>query len=192
LKRRGAISEVIADIAERLDGVKQLLGAAKLAVDGLDSENSEDCTCVGRLLTLICDEVELAKEGVGTAFPARTACKLPMPVGFASETAQVLPQGVAGVAVIVRDFLIDRALLLSPLRHPFRDVRGKNGQNMGLKPCPECGHQVSSKAVTCPNCGCELVSSFRARYRLTWIGFAWVAVFIIVILILVVVYSHNQ
>jgi hypothetical protein len=76
-EKAGRDLRVIADIAERLDGVKQLLGAAKLAVDGLDSENSEDCTCVGRLLTLICDEVELAKEGVGTAFRSAHALAYP-------------------------------------------------------------------------------------------------------------------
>ncbi len=60
---------------------------------------------------------------------------------------------------------------------------------MSLTPCPECGHQVSPKAVSCPNCGYQLASSVRARRK--WIGFALVALFIIVILILVVVYSHD-
>ncbi len=27
---------------------------------------------------------------------------------------------------------------------------------MSLKPCPECGHQVSNKALACPKCGCPL------------------------------------
>jgi predicted amidophosphoribosyltransferase len=27
---------------------------------------------------------------------------------------------------------------------------------MALKPCPECGKEVSEKAVSCPHCGCEL------------------------------------
>lgn len=47
---------------------------------------------------------------------------------------------------------------------------------MALKKCKECGHQVSSKAKTCPNCGYKLKKS----KKLIWQGFGclfWIGVF---------------
>lgn len=35
---------------------------------------------------------------------------------------------------------------------PYRDLR-KGRLAVALKPCRECGQQVSTEAATCPNCG---------------------------------------
>lgn len=38
-------------------------------------------------------------------------------------------------------------------------IRGNNGAypgNPNVAPCPDCGHQVSIHAVTCPHCGRQL------------------------------------
>jgi predicted nucleic acid-binding Zn ribbon protein len=58
---------------------------------------------------------------------------------------------------------------------------------MALKPCPECGKSVSTKAVSCPNCGYELVPSFRARYRRNSIGCLWMLGVIVMLGIIAVV-----
>lgn len=34
-----------------------------------------------------------------------------------------------------------------------------------LKPCPDCGHKISSKAASCPNCGRPLSASAPMAYR---------------------------
>jgi hypothetical protein len=41
---------------------------------------------------------------------------------------------------------------------------------MALKNCKECGHQISSKAKTCPNCGAKI----RRTSLFTWLVFAFV------------------
>lgn len=62
---------------------------------------------------------------------------------------------------------------------------------MALKPCQECGKPVSTKAVSCPNCGYRLVPSFRARYRQNFIGCLWIlAIIVIGIVILVAAASR--
>jgi hypothetical protein len=37
----------------------------------------------------------------------------------------------------------------------FATKRGGNAQpnNPNLRPCPDCGHHISVRATTCPNCG---------------------------------------
>ena len=49
-----------------------------------------------------------------------------------------------------------------------------------LKPCPDCGHQVSTKAYTCPSCGGVLKAgiirrTIRAIFYLVAIFYAMVA-----------------
>ena len=36
---------------------------------------------------------------------------------------------------------------------------------MALIKCPECGNEVSDKAVSCPQCGCPLVASITIPYE---------------------------
>ncbi len=36
---------------------------------------------------------------------------------------------------------------------------------MALILCPECGRTLISQALTCPNCGYEVIPSFRTRCR---------------------------
>ena len=41
---------------------------------------------------------------------------------------------------------------------------------MALFQCPECGHQVSDKAVACPNCGCPVSCSPEEHYTFEYNG----------------------
>lgn len=48
---------------------------------------------------------------------------------------------------------------------------------MSLKPCPECGHQVSDKALACPKCGCPLAEDPVLAYAERRISFREKTVF---------------
>ena len=37
---------------------------------------------------------------------------------------------------------------------------------MAIINCPECGKTVSDKAVTCPNCGCPIESTFNKNVKI--------------------------
>lgn len=41
---------------------------------------------------------------------------------------------------------------------------------MALFQCPECGHQVSDKAVACPNCGCPVSHTPKEQYTFEYNG----------------------
>ena len=47
---------------------------------------------------------------------------------------------------------------------------------MALKPCKECGNQISDKAKTCPNCGAKQPKKMGV--------FAWIAVIFVVLLVI--------
>ncbi|MBU9720883.1 MULTISPECIES: zinc ribbon domain-containing protein [Bacillaceae] len=62
---------------------------------------------------------------------------------------------------------------------------------MALRPCPECGHSVSNKAESCPNCGypfivkqdfSEPISEYEEGSGLTFWGVVGAVIVAVIIL----------
>ena len=61
--------------------------------------------------------------------------------------------------------------------HECPDLEPLMMTTMALEPCPECGHNVSTTAQVCPNCGKP--TAFRQRQQ-NWLGLVLVVVFVLV------------
>ena len=56
-----------------------------------------------------------------------------------------------------------------------------------MKPCRECGHQIASRAKTCPNCGVKKPTATAAEAGLdAFVGFTAKLRCLIIILVVVV------
>lgn len=69
-----------------------------------------------------------------------------------------------------------------------------------LRPCPDCGQEVSRRAVSCPHCGCPLAtagsraskSSSSFNRRLIWWPLGLVAVYVVLLTIGTLCSQHNR
>jgi endogenous inhibitor of DNA gyrase (YacG/DUF329 family) len=52
---------------------------------------------------------------------------------------------------------------------------------MALTPCPECGAQISDKAVACPQCGHPMTALRRSAWQP--FGAGWMAILVIGVLL---------
>lgn len=43
--------------------------------------------------------------------------------------------------------------------------------NMAIIKCPECGKEISDKALSCPNCGCPISSTSSQSSKITILGY---------------------
>lgn len=58
---------------------------------------------------------------------------------------------------------------------------------MALQPCPECGHQISEKATTCPHCGAPLLASPPPVLVVKSKSNPWVIGAIVVLLVIIAI-----
>jgi endogenous inhibitor of DNA gyrase (YacG/DUF329 family) len=60
-----------------------------------------------------------------------------------------------------------------------------------LKPCPDCGHEVSTKAYSCPSCGRALKRTPGSRAAQGCAGFIAMVIGVLILIALAGVLSHG-